>query len=148
MIAERLRDAYHEVGHAIVAFALGLEVAWLRLLPNDRIRAGEVIHQEPEHLLPEEQVALAMAGWSGVQMSGVPQTRKGEFDRDLAQMWNVLFREHPDDDAAQDELEDRGIAKAQKILEEHATAVHALARELEARGQLDGAEVKRHLGLR
>jgi hypothetical protein len=133
-------------GHAVVAWAYGLDVAWLKLLPDDPMRAGEVRHETPDHLTPESQVALAMAGWCGANMSGVPQSRRGEFDRDLAQIWKVLFRVHPDDDGAQDELENRGIAEAQTILNQYAVVVRSVAVELDSCGGLDGAEFKRLVG--
>jgi hypothetical protein len=139
------RAAFHEAGHVVVACALGLEVRWARLLPETEDAAGEVNRQTADHLPPEDQIAVLMAGYWGAKMSGVPQVNPAEFDTDEIQTLNVMLRNYPEDDLAQEELRSRGIARAQELTMRHAQSIILIAEELERRGEILADDVARLL---
>jgi ATP-dependent Zn protease len=141
----RRRAAFHEAGHAIVAWALGLEVGWVRLLPETENSAGKIDRQTADHLPPEDQIAVLMGSWWSTRMCDVPQLYPAEFEMDEVQTFIVVRRTHPDDDDAQEDLRDRGIARAQELVMRHAESVVLIAEELERRGELLAGEVARLL---
>ncbi len=138
---ERRRAAFHEAGHVVVAWALGLEVKWARLLPETEDAAGEVNRQAGDHLPPEDQIAVLMGGFWGAEMSGVPQINPAEFQRDEVQTLNVMLRTYPEGDVAQEELRARGIAKAQELAMLHEESIILIAEELERRGEILASEI-------
>jgi hypothetical protein len=137
----RRRVAFHEAGHAVIAWALGLEVGWVRLLPDTDNSAGKIDRQTANHLPSEDQIAVLVGGWCGAEISGVPQLYPAEFDTDLAQIFGVMFRSYPDDDAAQDALRERGIARVQELADQYEDSIRLIADELERRGELLAGEV-------
>ena len=141
----RRRAAFHEAGHAVVAWALGLEVGWVRLLPETENSAGKIDRQTADHLPPEDQIAVLMGSWCSTRMCDVPQIYPAEFDMDEVQTYIVMRRTYPDDDEAQEDLRGRGIARAEELVARHAESVVLIAEELERRGELLAGEVARLL---
>src|SRR3954468_8202717 len=125
----RRRTAFHEAGHAIVAWALGLKVGWVRLFDDHN---GEAQVDVDEDLLPfVDQVALAMGGWYGSNMSGVELMHDNETREDQAKVLKITYRAFPDDPDARDVLYIDGCNRAEEILELYADQVATIAGELE-----------------
>lgn len=127
---DRRRAAFHEAGHAVVAWALGLEVRWVRLLPETEDSAGKIDRQTADHLPPEDQIAVLMGSWWSTEMCDVPQVYPAEFEMDEVQTYIVMRRTFPDDDEAQEDLRERGIARAKELVVRHAKSVALVAEEL------------------
>ncbi len=117
----------------------------MRLLPETGNSAGAIDRQTADHLPPEDQIAVLMASWWSTDMCDVPQLYPAEFEMDEVQTYIVMRRTYPDDDEAQEDLRERGRARARELVMRHARSVILIAEELERRGELLAGEVARLL---
>ena len=77
----RRRTAFHEAGHAVVAWALDRPVTGLRLLSD---QDGEADVGDVGSLPLVKQIAVAMGGWYGAERSGVEQLHDSDLEGDHA----------------------------------------------------------------
>ena len=141
--SERYRDAYHEAGHAVVGWALGLSIGrvWLK---EDGGGSAEV--ETCAHLSPVDQTAICFGGWAGAELSGVAETHDLENLSDEGCALNIGAEVFPDDDEAQAILRQQGIQRAQDLLKGREAQLRLIAEELNKRGELGPGEIARLLG--
>jgi len=129
----RRRTAYHEAGHAVVGWALGLHIGWVRIEDDYNGKADIGIS---DHLPPADQVAIAMGGWYGAALSGVEPLHDDETLGDHAYALNVTSAACPDDDEASEIVYREGSDRAQALVAGHAELVAQIADELLRRGEI------------
>ena len=139
---DRRRTAFHEAGHAVVGWALGLKVEGLRLIDDQNAKAkGGADIQTADHLSFVDQIAVAMGGRYGAQRSGVDALHDMETINDHVHALNVTTRAFHGDDAFGEVLYRAGCDRARKIVEHHAALVAMIAGELERRGEFSADEI-------
>src|SRR3712207_3502612 len=105
----RRRTAYHEAGHAVVGWALGLKVGWVRIIDDSNGKADVAI---PDDLSLVDQIAVAMGGEYGAECSGVEVLHDVETLGDEAHVLNLTQQAFPDDEAFGDALRRAGRDRA------------------------------------
>jgi hypothetical protein len=123
----RRRTAFHEAGHAVVGWALGLHVGWVRIEDDYNGKADIGIC---DHLPPVDQIAVAMGGWYGATLSGVEPLHDDETLGDHAHALNVTNAASPDDEEAGDAVYQEGCERAHELVTRHADLVVLVAAEL------------------
>ena len=111
------RTAFHEAGHVVVSWALGMSPKWVAMSHDGTegrfrpLRDGIILD-------PAQGVALCMSGLIGAELSGVPRFSDDEGRDDEGKAIDVGRRAHPDDDIAQASLHARGdeLAHAERRL--------------------------------
>jgi ATP-dependent Zn protease len=122
----------HEAGHAIVAWALGLEVLELRI---DEDGNGASCIECDAHLTIVDQIAVAEAGMAAVELLSAPTLPQAGFS-DAVKIRNLL------DDYSEDQCEHltySGRERAREILTRNLTILAQLADALARSGSLDAA---------
>jgi hypothetical protein len=138
----RRRTAFHEAGHAVVGWALGLKVGDLRLEDDYN---GKALIQLADHLPPVDQVAVCMGGRCGADLSGVARIQDHEMIGDEANVIIIAKREFPDDQEAWADFREQGLIRAETIVMRHVDLVTSIAEELERCGEIPHIEVARLL---
>jgi len=135
----RRRTAFHEAGHAIVAWALGVEVVrvWLEDDSTGRVGTGPI-----NHVIPVNQIAIAMAGRAGAALSGVQELHDSELQGDNAESLRITYRLFPDDTDFCEILHRAGCDRAEAIVSRYADQVALVAHELERRGEILADELQ------
>jgi ATP-dependent Zn protease len=149
-------DAYHEAGHAVVAWHLGVAVKSVSIVSNEdfleRRRHGSVNQRkypEPSGSLRsvarmQEQVMIFLAGLIAQSMfsPGSGRSSQAPADRDEAgDIASHLTSSDEEREALIGWLESR----TRGILRLHSDLVESLTKELLAKGSLQGVEVERLL---
>ena len=157
-VTDRERIAYHEAGHAVIAWTFGLEVASASIVPGEdwlgRITVvvegltGDPYHDTPQYEVFRAHALTLLAGEVAAEMvSGVPIVwgefvygGGSDFDKyvddaerlgwyDTTEDGSMVF--HP--------MEDK-MAEVRRLLEERWEAVEAVAKALLASGQISGTD--------
>jgi len=121
------RAAYHEAGHAVVAWALNLPIGEMRLAKGDEgVQIGRA-----DHLTVIEQLAICYAGLAAGDLSGDPEAA-GEGTLDIRMttkilVWANLTRGSP---AFCEELRRQSGTLAETIVRRHEEMVARLAARL------------------
>jgi hypothetical protein len=136
------RTAFHEAGHAVVGWALGVEVVrvWLEDASTGRVGTGPV-----DHLRAVDQIAIIMAGRAGAALSGIEELHDSELQGDNAQSLQLTKRLFPDDADFGEILHRAGCDRAEAIVSQYADQVALLALELELKGELVADDIQRLL---
>jgi ATP-dependent Zn protease len=131
---ERRRTAYHEAGHAVVGWALGLAVSRMWIEDNGE---GRATIQDARHLPLSDQVAVCFGSYAGTDLSGVPQVHLGEFDHQQADLFTLHVM--PDDVSEDHEVPDQiaGRRRADEIIACYPDSVRRLAEALIEHGSLE-----------
>jgi hypothetical protein len=134
----RKRTAFHEAGHTVVGWALGLKVGRVCILDDLSGRADVDI---PDDLVLVDRIAIAMGGWYGAELSGVENINDEETLGDETHVLALTMEAFPDDEAFQDALRRGGCDRAAAIINQHVDLVSIVARELLRRGDIPEHEV-------
>jgi hypothetical protein len=131
------RTAWHEAGHAVVAWDRGLTVVLVSVRPGDDGSFGRERHILPSGCDSEterqRENVVAMGGWAAENASGEAATRKAAaaFEREQRRR----DAERRKEDAARERgraKRDKMVAKAQAALEKARRAHEERAESLEA----------------
>ncbi|MGY4465581.1 hypothetical protein ACVWWK_001263 [Bradyrhizobium sp. LB9.1b] len=117
--------AYHEAGHAVVALALGLRVARVEIFQGDYSGGTDTAHVD--HLPLDHRIAICVAGMAAEKMFDAPSSHDLAHIGDHGRVVELL---NGIDEAAGDELRDRGHQRAWDLLKAHAGDVENIAAEL------------------
>jgi hypothetical protein len=136
----RRRTAFHEAGHAVVAWALGRSVTGLCLLSD---QDGGAIVEEVGSLPLVKQIAIAMGGWYGAERSGVERLHASDLQGDHAFSLSLTRSTFPydSDGGFSDALHRAGCDLAEAIITRHADLLAKIASELENRGELPAGDI-------
>ncbi|MET4086675.1 hypothetical protein [Bradyrhizobium sp. S3.5.5] len=124
--------AYHEAGHAVVALAFGLRVARVEIFPEDY--SGGADAEDAEHLSLEDQIAICVAGMVAEDMFDAPASHELAHCGDHGRVIELLDEI---DEAAADELRDKGHQRAWDLLKAHTASVEDIASQLLAHRKID-----------
>jgi hypothetical protein len=141
----RRRAAYHESGHAVVAWSLGLQVIGIRLLG---INVAEAYIADADHLPSIDQIAILEAGVIAGDMSGVRSSDAQEGACDRQRVDAIASRFFAATEARDGGLDPRigqGRDRARDILVRHSSLLVRLAEEVADLGQLSTIEIRRIL---
>jgi hypothetical protein len=158
MSAERERlKAYHEAGHAVVSWVVGLEIEGASIEPqgssSGRVSITDIEHMEGYDEVKHRYLVSSYAGVKAVESyTGQPtdfddpniDPRVKGSDRDTI-MHLVLSLAGPDK-SKQVALQEQAEERAQRILEENWRGVEAIAQALLRDRNLDSADLSRILG--
>jgi ATP-dependent Zn protease len=138
--------AYHEAGHAVVAWALGLEVAAI-WVSDDDARGGTdpADPDQVERLSLVEQIAVRYGGIAAEEVFGQPiQEMSGSGDREQVM---YLLRAYciSEENGDAGGLRYQGFERARVLLEKHRTKVVAVAEHLVRHGRMEKDEFRRLL---
>ena len=123
--------AYHEAGHAIVAYALGLRVGGIHINEHDE-GGGAAVSDWVTSRSFVEQAALRLAGMKAQTLWAKPSTLPlGGSDRE-----EFLNQCRGLSDACRDEIEIRGFERAGEKLQTYEGKVKAVAEHLIEHGQM------------
>ena len=89
------RVAFHEAGHVVVGWALGLEIGGTRIRP-DGTGGADIAASDSLPLV--DRVAIYMAGIVAAEMSGVEAVHEKEIWGDMGEVVSIGSREHPGDE--------------------------------------------------
>jgi ATP-dependent Zn protease len=132
--------AYHEAGHAVVAWALGLPVRTIRVRIDD---AGGGIEIGPaDHLSLIEQVAVCSAGSAAEEVFECSAHELASFN-DHVKVLKLIEANGVSEEEHGPALRDDGYNCARAYLETHKSKVVKLAERLVERGSVDAAEFLR-----
>jgi ATP-dependent Zn protease len=132
--------AYHEAGHAVVAWSYGLRVGGVGVSDDDASGTTEI--DNAEHLPLADQIAIRFAGIAAEGVFGHP-THKQIGSGDRREVMKLLAAhevfEHNGDAS---KLRDLGYRNAKERLEKYRDKVIALAELLVIHGEIKEADVR------
>ena len=132
-----LPTAYHEAGHAVVAWCLGLEVQCINIRPDDA--GGSAVIGTAEHLAMVDRIAVAVAGAEAEHVFAQKTHELGIYD-DMGVLVTLLD-EILEPEAMQ--LRQDGYRRAHDLLVAHKDKVTRLAERLVEVQTVDAAEFLR-----
>jgi len=139
MTQQNLRPtAYHEAGHAVLAWSLGLAVGTISVNADDL--SGETKHHPADHLSWTEQIALRRAGEAACDLFGYPADHEQAYWDDMGKIIALFTANGISHEKDQDVLRKAGYQCARTVLESHKNKVERLAERLVVCGSIDSAE--------
>jgi ATP-dependent Zn protease len=140
--SERTRNrrgvAFHEAGHAIVAWSLGLPVGTIEIRDHDGGGSTQAGYADgcADDLSTVDQIAVSTAGKEAELIFEAPtETWRG--NRDNEKILNLTSRLS---DGERETVRHAGQKRAKTLLRTHAEKVTKLAAVLIERGQVSGAD--------
>src|SRR5262245_50308134 len=132
-------NAYHDGGHAIVGWVLGLNVLEITICDDQPGQDPKI--DGAEHLPLRDRIAVHNAGRQAELVFGEPLPFWASA-RDQAETLNLLSNSGIRDPDAMRERIFEGCARARELLRNHAHQVHRLATHLIERRQMTADEFK------
>lgn len=139
-IEDRKGTAYHEAGHVVVAWALGLRVraATIGVDGDDAKGKSDIEGNKPLQRI--DRIALCAAGVEAQHVFGVPtHTRAGSMDE--AEI--IKLTKHLDNEKAQSAARDDGYRRAHELIQAHKAQVYRVAERLLAQGSIGEVEISK-----
>ena len=137
-IEDRRGAAYHEAGHIVVAWALGLKVGASAIGINGDDSAGKTEIERDKPLLPLiDKIAVCAAGLESQSVFGA-LTHRFAGAKDEAEI--IDLTEDLDEDTRLARRND-GYQRAHELIKAHAAKVDLIAGSLLAKGSLNQTEV-------
>jgi ATP-dependent Zn protease len=131
--------AYHEAGHAVVAWSLGVPVKAISVSADDASGGAEI--GSAEHLLLMEQVAICSAGMAAAEVFG-HSTHELAASCDRKRIMDLIKAHGVSEEARGPALRYEAYSFARDRLEAHRGKVVTLAELLVQRGRIEAAEVR------
>jgi hypothetical protein len=132
--------AYHEAGHAVVAFALGLLVGTIRVRADD---AGGTTEIEPaDHLSLIDQIALCLAGTAAEKLFDC-RSHDWAFSMDILKIMELIRGHGMSEETHGPGLRAAAYNWALTHLQKHRSKVAKLADRLVECGRVDPVEFMR-----
>jgi ATP-dependent Zn protease len=138
-VEDRRGAAYHEAGHIVVAWALGLRVGAAAIGINGDDAKGESEIERDETALPLIDKIAICAG--GVEAQHVFRTPTHDLAGAMDEAEIIKLTEHLDDETARLALRDEGYQRAHELIVAHKAKIDRIAKRLLARGAINEAEV-------
>jgi hypothetical protein len=138
MTRNRRGVAFHEAGHAIVAWSLGLPVGTIEIRDHDGGGSTQAGYADgcADDLSTVDQIAVSTAGKEAELIFEAPtETWRG--NRDNEKILNLTSRLS---DGEREMVRHAGQKRAKTLLRTHAAKVTKLAAVLIERGQVSGAD--------
>ncbi len=129
---------YHDAGHAVVAWSLGLPVGAVSVSDEDAGGSTEI--GLADHLSLVEQVAVCLAGIAAVEVFGRPTHELAGFN-DHVKVLNLIEDYGISEEEQGQALRDEGYNFARARLEIHRSKVALLAELLVEHGRIEASEV-------
>lgn len=126
--------AYHEAGHAIVAWSLGLPVGTIRIRADDADGSTDI--GPADHLSPSEQVAVCCAGSAAEDMFDCETHELASFN-DNVKIMELIEDHRISEQERGPALRAEGYRCARSHLEKHRSKVVKLAEQIVECGQVD-----------
>ncbi|MCG2642441.1 MULTISPECIES: hypothetical protein [Bradyrhizobium] len=143
--SQRDRDqrgaAFHEAGHIVVAWSLGLAVGDAEIAIGGDDAKGTAEVQTPDHLDLLDQLAICAAGLEAQELFDAP-THEGAGWGDYGKMVELLGDLEEDE---QVRMMHQGHGRASELVSAHRALVERLAAALIEKKRLDADEVARLL---
>jgi ATP-dependent Zn protease len=130
--------AYHEAGHLVVAWSLGLPVGAVSVSAEDASGGTQI--GLADHLMLIEQIAVCYGGIAAVKLFGHPIHELAWFN-DRVAVSKLLERHRVSEEEQGPTLRDEGYSFARTRLERHREKVIALAELLVEHGRIEASEV-------
>ena len=130
--------AFHEAGHAVVAWALGLAVGEIAIRIRGDDTAGNAAIECSAHLPPVDRIAVCLAGLEAQQMFECPIHGLAGVS-DYAKIVEIVG-----DCVSEEErrkLIDAGSVRARELLTAHKAQVRRLATSLSQQGRIDAGSL-------
>jgi ATP-dependent Zn protease len=130
--------AYHEAGHAVVAWSLGLALGAVSVSDDDA--SGSTQIGPSDHLPLVEQIAVCSAGIAAVEICGHPINELAGF-KDHERIMHVIEVHGVSEEEQGQALRKEGYSFARARLEAHWSKVATLAELLVEHGRIEASEV-------
>ena len=130
--------AYHEAGHAVVAWSLGLPVGAVSVSDDDA--SGSTQIGLSDHLPLIEQIAVCSAGIAAVEIFGHPIHELAGF-KDRERIMHLIEMHGISEEGQGPALRKEGYNFARARLETHLSKVAMLAELLVEHGRIEAGEV-------
>jgi ATP-dependent Zn protease len=139
MTDEHLRTvAYHEAGHAVVAWALGLKVGAVAIGLNGDDSAGKSeIEENQEHLSEIQRLAICLAGITAEKIFNCKKTHENAHLGDYGKAYKIIG---DIEDTNRWELFDPAFQCAESIITENKERVDRLAAHLMDHRRVEATE--------
>lgn len=145
--------AYHEVGHAVAAVALGLRVESVSLHPDksrrgpDWYSAARTTIRQGENMYGDEGVIVLLAGAAAQKKHAPSSMRRDTATGDREKAESLVFYEVEVEAAVYNALFQKRwdwlLAETSKLIEANWHVIDAVATRLLAAGEISGSEVKK-----
>jgi hypothetical protein len=136
--------AYHEAGHAVVAWSLGLEVGPINVLEEDASGGAQI--GSADHLGLVEQIAVCAAGYTA-ENTFDHRTHYWAAAKDYDRIRNLLQANAIEEGPAAVAMRQQGYDCAHARLLAHEARVIRIAERLVQDGSIDAAEFLRLMDL-
>jgi hypothetical protein len=130
--------AYHEAGHAVVAWSLGLPVRAVRVSDDDASGVADI--GSADHLSLIEQIAICSAGMAAVDVFDCPTHELASFNDNLL-IFHLLEANGISEDGQGPKLRQEGYNCARTRLETHKSKLIKLAERLVQCGHVGASEI-------
>jgi hypothetical protein len=150
------RTAYHEAGHAVASWVVGLEMDGASIDPQGsslgRVSFTDMEHMEVYDDILHRRLVSSFAGVKAVELCtgrptdpDDPNTNPGYQGSDWDEVMDLTLRLAGREESAQVALQEQAEEEAQRILRENWRTVEAVAEALLRNSSLDGAGLSRIL---
>jgi ATP-dependent Zn protease len=130
---------FHEAGHAVVAWSLGIPVARIAIGVDGDEAAGEAdISTQQNHLPLVDRIAIWLSGIEAQDLFRCP-TNQLAGRSDLGNVARIILDEGLSEDQSK-EVRKAGRQRARELILKHEGKVRQLAARLVERHQIDGSE--------
>lgn len=129
--------AYHEAGHAVVAWSLGLQVRGVRVSDEDASGGAEIGGADRLSLV--DHISLCAAGYAAERVFDCRTHELAGFN-DRLKIMELITRSGKSEEEYGPALRDEGYERARELLVRHERKVNQLAGQLVEHGYVDAAD--------
>jgi len=141
---DRLGAAYHEAGHAVVAWSLGLPVGAIAISDDDPT-AGTTDVGTTEHLPTTDRLAVCLAGIEAQHLFRFPTNEHAGYS-DYVKVLDIIGEDLTEQESL--ELRNAGYMRARGLILAHESKVALLAERLADDGRMDASEFTKLMNAR
>lgn len=132
----RRSTAYHEAGHAVVAWVLGLSIEGIAIgIDGDETKGHARIQIEQDHLSQLDQLAICLAGIEAQEAFQCALTHDFAWVSDFSKADEIIGEDAPEEQRQQ--MIESGHRRARELIVLHEAKVVRLATRLVACGVIE-----------